>query len=277
MAMKRALIIRVCAIGDFILNLPALTSLHKLNPSVQFTLVGNEASLVLARDFIPVEDVYSIESPPWSRLFYEALPDLEFDYAIVWMKDPNVAANLQLSGIPNVRRADPFPIYGHAAEHLLRTLKLERPELPDLWLPESEDIIIHPGSGSAKKVWPHFEALLKHVSTAVILRESSNSRGASRSAEEGSQFRVLENVSLTQVSQYLRRCCAYIGNDSGITHLAAYLGCPTIALFGPTDPRVWGPLGRRTRIIWKSRLEDITVDEVLLALHATHARTRING
>jgi ADP-heptose:LPS heptosyltransferase len=129
MVMRRVLIIRVCAIGDFILNLPALTSFHNLNPDVQFTLVGNEASLVLAREFIPVENVYSIELPPWSRLFYEALPDLEFDEAIVWMKDPTVAANLRLSGIPNVRRADPFPRYGHAAEHLSRTLKLERPEL----------------------------------------------------------------------------------------------------------------------------------------------------
>ena len=71
---------------------------------------------------------------------------------------------------------------------------------------------------------------------------------------------------LIEVSRYFRKCRAFIGNDSGITHLAAYLGCPTIAVFGPTDPRVWGPVGRRSRVIWKSKLEDITVDEVLLAL-----------
>src|SRR2546426_6130935 len=83
--------------------------------------------------------------------------------------------------------------------------------------------------------------------------------------------------SLRELAQLLRHCRVYIGNDSGITHLAAYLGCPTIALFGPTDPRVWGPIGRRSRIIWKSKLEDITVDDVLLALHATSSRTRIDG
>jgi heptosyltransferase III len=258
MVMKRLLIIRVCAIGDFILNLPALTTLHKFYANVQFTLVGNAASLELAREFVPVENVHSIELPPWSQLFYEPLPDLEFDCAVVWMKDPTVAANLKLSGIPNVKRADPFPPYGHAADHLLRTLKQERPELPDLWAPEGDDLIVHPGSGSPKKVWPYFEELIEHVPNAVILRESAG-------------------LSLTEVFQHLRRCRAYIGNDSGITHLAAYLGCPTIALFGPTDPRVWGPIGRRFRIIWKSKLEDITVDEVLLALHATHTRTRING
>ena len=81
---------------------------------------------------------------------------------------------------------------------------------------------------------------------------------------------MLQNLCLPEVFRHLRRCRAYIGNDSGITHLAAYLGCPTIALFGPTDPRVWGSIGRRARIIWKSKLEDITVDEVVQSLHATH-------
>lgn len=269
--MKRLLIIRVCAIGDFILNLPALVTLRRRNPDVRFTLVGNVASLELAREFVPVENVSSIESPPWPRLFYHTMPELEFDCAIVWMKDHTVATNLQLGGIPNVRRADPFPAYGHAADHLLRTMNLERPELPDLWVPESDDVVVHPGSGSPKKIWPHFEKLIECVSNAVILRETASSPPQLRS------LRALENLSLVEVFQHLRRCRAYIGNDSGITHLAAYLGCPTVALFGPTDPRVWGPIGRRSRIIWKRRLEDITVDEVLLALHAENSRTRIDG
>jgi len=286
MVMKRVLIIRVCAIGDFVLNLPVLTALHKLNPNAQFTLIGNEASMLLAREFIPVENVYSIELTPWSRLFYEPLPDLEFDCAIVWMKDPTVAANLRSSGIPNVCQADPFPLYGHAAEHLLRTLKMERPELPDLWVTQSEDVIVHPGSGSPKKVWPHFEELIERLPNALTLfsplplgegHNFSNMRPSPALRAASPRGRGLRNLSLPEVSQHLRRCRAYIGNDSGITHLAAYLGCPTLALFGPTDPRVWGPLGRRSRIIWKSKLEDITVDEVLLALHATNARTRIDG
>jgi ADP-heptose:LPS heptosyltransferase len=198
-----------------------------------------------------VENVYSIESPPWSRLFYEALPDLEFDFAVVWMKDPVVAENLRQSGIPSVFRADPFPVYGHAADHLLSTLKLQRPELPDLWSPQSDDVIIHPGSGSPKKIWPRFNSLLELDSNAVPLPEG---------------------LSLVEVSQYIRERRAYIGNDSGITHLAAYLGCPTVALFGPSDPRVFGPFGRRSRVIWKSKLEDITVQEVLQAVYGTYAR-----
>jgi ADP-heptose:LPS heptosyltransferase len=200
-----------------------------------------------------------------------------------------------------VMRADPFPAFGHAADHLLRTVELEKPELPDLWSPDSDEVIVHPGSGSVKKIWPHFDALADRLPEAVILVPPSPSgRGqgeglnvapprpspgfTSGFALPGSRFARAaspggrgENLLLTEVSQRLRRCRAYVGNDSGITHLAAYLGCPTIALFGPTDPRVWGPIGRRSRIIWKTKLEDIRVDEVVNAIHATDTRTRTDG
>jgi heptosyltransferase-3 len=60
----------------------------------------------------------------------------------------------------------------------------------------------------------------------------------------------------------LRRCRFFVGNDSGITHLAGYLGIPTLALFGPTDFRIWGPVGRRVEILWKPELADISLEEV---------------
>ena len=103
-----------------------------------------------------------------------------------------------------------------------------------------------------------------------ILYKLSRFSALRAACPKGRGVQVLENLSLTEVSLHLRQCRAFIGNDSGITHLAAYLGCPTVALFGPTDPRVWGPIGRRSRIIWKRKLEEIRVDEVVLALHATH-------
>ncbi len=239
--MPKTLIVRACAIGDFVSNLPALTALQQ-RLDARFTLVGNPSSLELAREFVPVDAIYSIDLQPWSRLFYEPIGGLEFDNAVVWMKDPVVANNLSASGIPNVIRADPFPVFGHTTGHLLRTLRLARPSLPDLWSPTRPDIVIHRGSGSPKKNWPFFDELL---------RRSPETRP------------LPQNLSLIEVSNYLRNIRGFIGNDSGITHLAAYLGCPTLAIFGPTDPRMWGPMGRRSRIIWKSKLEDTSVDEVL--------------
>lgn len=240
--MPKTLIVRACAVGDFVLNLPALIALQEIHRDTQFTLVGNPSRLELAREFVAVEGIHSIDAQPWSSLFQETLVDLEFDNAIVWMKDPIVATNLAASGVPKVIRADPFPIFGHAADHLLRTLRLSRPALPDLWDPRSPEILIHPGSGSTKKNWPLFDELKRLLPAARMLPQ---------------------DLSLVELSRFVRKARGFIGNDSGITHLAAYLGCPTIALFGPTDPRTWGPIGRRSRIIWKRRLEDISVDEVL--------------
>ena len=51
-----------------------------------------------------------------------------------------------------------------------------------------------------------------------------------------------------------------IGNDSGMTHLAAAVGTPVIAVFGPTDPAVWGPRGKKVRILWGSDVFDGDVD-----------------
>jgi ADP-heptose:LPS heptosyltransferase len=53
---------------------------------------------------------------------------------------------------------------------------------------------------------------------------------------------------LYELAGWLARARLYIGNDSGITHLAAAVGTPVLALFGPTDPAVWGPRGRNVRI-----------------------------
>src|SRR5215468_5431158 len=243
--MRKILVIRACAIGDFVLNLPALIRLQERYGDAGFVLVGNRSSLELARDFVTVEAIHSIEAQPWSQLFYERISPADFDAAVVWMKDPVVANNLSASGIPNVIRANAFPTFGHASDHLLRTLNLNRPRLPDLWNSAYPEIVLHPGSGSPKKNWPFFEELIHRLPGSRMLPR---------------------NLSIAEVSRYLRSVRAFIGNDSGITHLAAYAGCPTVALFGPTDPRIWGPIGRRSRIIWKTRLEDICVDEVLSAL-----------
>jgi ADP-heptose:LPS heptosyltransferase len=53
------------------------------------------------------------------------------------------------------------------------------------------------------------------------------------------------DLGLPQVAAILARCRLSLGNDSGVSHLAAAIGVPTIAVFGPTNPAVWAPLGPR--------------------------------
>jgi len=61
---------------------------------------------------------------------------------------------------------------------------------------------------------------------------------------------------LYQLACWLAEAALYVGNDSGITHLAAAVETPVLALFGPTDPRIWGPRGAHVRIaLWKPAVE----------------------
>jgi ADP-heptose:LPS heptosyltransferase len=256
------LIIRACAVGDFVLNLPALQALQLSHPDARFVLVGYPERLEIARRFIRVASVHSLETEPWSLLFHRPTRIVDADRAIVWMKDRVVADNLRLAGIPSVSWFPPFPESGHAAVHLLSTLRLPAPELPDLWRPVSAQLILHPGSGSPAKCWPHFRQLADRLKAAAFLIGP-----AERDFDSGSYPRY-EGLTLSEVADLLSSGRAFVGNDSGMTHLAGYLGCPTLALFGPTDPAVWGPVGRRIRIIWQRPLAEIEVERVVRELAA---------
>jgi len=78
---------------------------------------------------------------------------------------------------------------------------------------------------------------------------------------------VADGWPLRRVVSVLASAGAFVGNDSGVTHLASYL-CPTLALFGPTDPAVWGPVGGRARILAAPDgvLDRLSVEEVARAL-----------
>ena len=68
----------------------------------------------------------------------------------------------------------------------------------------------------------------------------------------------------------LRDAGCYVGHDSGVSHLAAAFGAPVLALFGPTDPAVWAPVGRRVHVLRApdQLLEDLSVDEVVARARA---------
>ncbi len=78
---------------------------------------------------------------------------------------------------------------------------------------------------------------------------------------------MLTNAPLLEVARQLQQCRCYLGNDSGITHLAAMLGVPTVAIFGPSDPAVWRPVGPSVEVIQERALEDVSVDVVMEAVN----------
>jgi ADP-heptose:LPS heptosyltransferase len=69
---------------------------------------------------------------------------------------------------------------------------------------------------------------------------------------------VAENWPLRPTVALIGQATVFVGHDSGLTHLAAAFRRPTVAIFGPTDPEVWGPRGEHVTIVpmaraWESR------------------------
>lgn len=119
-------------------------------------------------------------------------------------------------------------------------------------------LAIHPGSGSPHKNWPweRFRETAQAISRQSRLRpvfiigpveKDTFPEMAEKMSLLG--FPVLRDVPLTILTGVLSHCAGYLGNDSGVSHLAAALGIPAVILFGPTDPEIWGPRGKKVMIL----------------------------
>jgi ADP-heptose:LPS heptosyltransferase len=148
----------------------------------------------------------------------------------------------------------------HAADFFLRQAGGEGLAVPKIECQgqRGDFAAIHPFSGSARKNWPleRFRELAARL--AMPVRWCA---GPEESMEGAVRFENLYDLAC-----WLASARVYIGNDSGITHLAAAAGAPVIAIFGPTDPVVWAPRGQRVRVIRGDSLTAVSVDEVLSAV-----------
>ena len=63
-----------------------------------------------------------------------------------------------------------------------------------------------------------------------------------------------ESGSLAKTAALLRRCNLLVSNDTGIMHLAAAMGTPTVGLFGPNSPRYWAPIGARATYVYETKV-----------------------
>src|SRR4051812_42746141 len=103
--------------------------------------------------------------------------------------------------------------------------------------------VIHPFSGSPRKNWPleKFRAIAARLERSMPVHWCAG-------AEDPLVPGAVRIDDLYDLACWLARARLYIGNDSGITHLAAAVGTPVLALFGPTDPAVWAPRGANVRV-----------------------------
>ena len=140
-------------------------------------------------------------------------------------------------------------------------------------------VVIHPGAGAPEKCWPvnRFLALgrslanqgpsARAVGVVFVLGPVECERWPAEHLDElreGSA--VIESPPPTMLAGLLDLAAAYVGNDSGVSHLAAAVGTPTVALFGPSRPEHFAPRGRDVTILATATLDDIRVEDVSRAV-----------
>ena len=283
----RRLIIRPGAIGDCILSLPAIECLRAdsvaqpsgcgvAQPSgcVDYTEVWVASQNVpLVRGFDAVRSIAS------TGLDLAGLPEREppaalierlrgFDSIVSWYGTNRAEFRDAVASLP-FTFLDALPPDGsrvHATDFFLAQARALSPReceaVPRIACPRADGgfAVIHPFSGSPRKNWPleNFRALARLIETRLPVRWCA---GPEEPLDEAVRF-----DDLYELAWWLATARVYIGNDSGITHLAAAVGTPVIALFGPTDPAIWGPRGPTAKVLPMDRVSPADVAREVLAL-----------
>ncbi len=286
--MKRILVIRGGAIGDFILTLPTLKALREGYPHAHLEILGYKHIAVLAENRFYAQAIRSIEYGALASFFAKnSKPPAElanyfasFDLIISYLYDPDgiFENNLRRCGVENL-------IHGPAKvddrEHA--ALQLARP-LEELGLRATdfapriyqstesrkfaEDFLrgmprpilaIHPGSGSETKNWP-IENWIEFGndmlgsdefcgSLVIVSGEADEERSRElQTIWRNDRVQFARNLPLPVLAALLEHTI-FVGHDSGISHLAAAAGAKCILLFGQTDPDVWAPMNESVEVI----------------------------
>lgn len=271
----RFLVFRGGALGDILLTLPVLRTLRDKDTSAFVELVAPFPAALLAQ-YGGAHSVCDLSSAAFVSLFADdasldgAVRERlrEVDYVISYLSDPQRTLRTKIENcgsrfisgpfrlneqrLPaSVQLAEPLGELGLVVVDPAPRLFLKRPFL------SGTRAFFHVGSGSSAKNWPapswsalaakledQFDELLlvsgeaDEVSTAEFLR-----------SYRGSKLKVRSNLPILDLADELATADLFIGHDTGVTHLAAALAVPTIALFGPTDPMIWCPLGENVTMV----------------------------
>lgn len=259
---KNALVIRPGSLGDLILTIPVFLSLKKNGFDVY--LIGNEKinqfleEKGIIKKGIGFGDARLTEFFTRTKKFViSEFPD--FSLVISYIEGQNkFSQNLLLTfGNRVIFHSKLEQRNYHITDHLLQPLKKLKLMVyyPEVVERRHENIFfIHPGSGSKKKNWKKeyfleiFYYLRAKCECKVILGVCETSDYEYWKENMGGQNLIVpENI--TDLSRKLETGRYFIGNDSGVSHMAAFLGLKTFIIFGPTDPKIWAPRTNNVRII----------------------------
>lgn len=303
--MKRILLLRTGALGDSLLLWPAIAGIRRRLPDTHIDLMGQKSRLDLL--VVPGGADRALDvSGTGLHLLFETDPDLTDDVrarfsgysavvAFTSDSDLPLLENFSACGVPEVHVFLPLPAENeelHVGEHALRSLievELAKPgPTPILPITPAERalglahlglvasaprlVAIAPGSGSARKNWPaeRFACLAEKARAAgcsPVLVGGPADLDVLAAVEARAKLPRFTDESPKTLKGALGFAALVVGNDSGPIHLAALCGVPTIAIFGPTDPARFHPIGPEAAWLQapSGSLEDVEVDTVWAA------------
>jgi len=283
MVAKKLLIIHQGALGDFIMTFPVMIGLRKTHS--QIDALCQKKLGELARKLNLIEKSYALESAAVAPLYGDH-PDRvdakaaallqSYERIILFSLSRRLQENIERITGPNVLCIPPRPPAGekiHVSRFLWKQIveagffaEVEPSPHPSALLqmlpqqhclePHSAPVLIHPGSGSRHKNWP----LKNFIELEKVLRKDGlRSEFILGPAEiylrDGLATTHAPNPPVHIVDDLLRAlslikgACGFIGNDSGLSHLAAISGLPVTVVFGPSDPVRWNPLGPAVAVV----------------------------
>ncbi len=270
----RVLFVTSTRIGDAVLSTGLLDHLARTHPSARFTVACGPAAAGVFVRMPGLERLVLLEKRRWSlhwlplwalaaRRVWDLVVDLRGS-ALAWM-------------VPALRRAvmrgGRRP--GHRLQHIAQTLRVAPAPQPVAWwaagdaarvaalLPAAPFLALGPTANWREKMWPaeRWVALARALTAQegplpgarlVVL-------GGPGEAERAMALPVLAALpgatdlvgalSLPEAAAALSQAALFAGNDSGLMHLAAAAGAPTLGLFGPTPASEYAPVGPRARAV----------------------------
>jgi heptosyltransferase-3 len=274
------LVIHHGALGDVVCTFPALLRLKKLYGSI--TIICQSSIGQLAQEFDIADKWFPLEAAAFATLYSSHIDPIVKNILlsnrkiILISRSRSLEKTLFSISKNKVYRIPPRPGLGqkiHVTQHILSNLvrfrlleKSDKDTRMTLFLSIYSDrrhpqydpskIIIHPGSGSRKKCWP----ISNFVEVASSLDAGGKQPEFILGPAEYDLYDILvqskklnANVhkieKLTELVGLLKTSGGFIGNDSGVSHLAAFIGLPTVTVFGPSDPKTWKPMGRAVKAV----------------------------
>lgn len=278
-SVSNILVIHQGALGDLVLSFPALSALAG-KPGVALDLVCQPQWEKAASACEVARRIISSEQPLITGLFADPPKSGSLDFlkshqqVILFSFSESLEIACVAGGVP-ITRIAPRPGPGvpvHAARHIWEGLTgadlcpPPPPGFPDSWSPpentapegaeQEGPVLLHVGAGSPRKRWP----LERFAELAGRLRKIGiSSRYLLGPAEHGllrelaglgeDPRSVVLSDDMETLLHQLKNASALVGNDSGVSHLAAFMDIPTVAVFGPSDPLRWGPVGRSVKVL----------------------------